>query len=166
MAVQAKTAFERVCNDLLKIVLQQIEMIHACKFQKQLKCLEKTLQSIIFCESWRSKEVLDRPQKEITACIVYMKKGKELILKCSRVHDLNTNQKFLHLYKLFQLNNELLRFFKVDMDVKMMSTSARSLSGVSDLAYKMDQLLLIEGKPLFIEQLVQPTGFISFYSFL
>nr|GEV75370.1 disease resistance protein [Tanacetum cinerariifolium] len=157
MAVLIKTALERICNGLLKIVLQHTGMIHARKFQKQLKCLEKTLQSIIFCEIWKFSEVLDRPQKEITACIVHMKKGKELLLKCSRVQDLNTNQKFLHLYKLYQLNNELLRFFKVDMDIKKMSTSMRSLSGVSDLAYKMDQLLLIEGKPLYIEQLAQPT---------
>ncbi|GJS62219.1 probable disease resistance protein [Tanacetum coccineum] len=153
----AHTALERICNDLLKIVLQHIGMIHARKFQKQLKCLEKTLQSVVFCEIWRSSEVLDRPQKEITACIVHMNKGKELLLKCSRVQDLNTNQKFLHLYKLYQLNNELLRFFKVDMDIKKTSTSMRSLSGVSDLAYRMDQQLSIQGKSLFIEKLAQPT---------
>ncbi|GJT67999.1 disease resistance protein [Tanacetum coccineum] len=142
-------ALKRVFNDLLKclkLVLDQT--ILAARFTKQLNRLEKTLQSIKFNESWRYSKVLDRPQKEITEFIVYMNKGKELVLKCSRVNDLNTNQKYFHLYKLIRLNNELLRFFK---------TSMRSLSGVSDLAYKMDQLLFIEGKPLLIEQLAQPT---------
>ncbi|GJW49614.1 reverse transcriptase domain-containing protein [Tanacetum coccineum] len=158
MAVAIEIALKRVFNDLLKclkLVLDQT--ILAARFTKQLNRLEKTLQSIKFNESWRYSKVLDRPQKEITEFIVYMNKGKELVLKCSRVNDLNTNQKYFHLYKLIRLNNELLRFFKVEMEVKMMITSMRSLSGVSDLAYKMDQLLFIEGKPLFIEQLAQPT---------
>ena len=165
MAVVMEIALKRVSNDLLKclmLVLQQ--NILAARFTKQLKCLEETLQSIKFNESWRDSKVLDRPQNEITTFIVHMEKGKELVRKCIRVNCLNMNQKYFHLYKLIRLNNELLRFFKVDMEVKMMSISMRSLSGVSDLAYKMDQLFLIEGKPLFIEQLAQPTGFISFYS--
>ncbi|PWA90224.1 Disease resistance protein [Artemisia annua] len=158
MAVAIEIALKRVSNDLLKclkLVLEQT--ILAARFTKQLKCLEKTLQSIKFNESWRYSKVLAHPPKENMAFIVYMNKGKELVLKCSRVNDFNTNQKFLYLYKLNRMNNELLRFFKVDMEPKMMNTSMRSLSGVSDLAHKMDQLLLIEGKPLFIEQLAQPT---------
>lgn len=141
MAVAIEIALKRVSSDLLKclkLVLEQT--ILAARFTKQLNCLEKTLQSIKFNGSWRSSQVLDRPQKEITEFIVYMKKGKELVLKCSRVNNLNTNQKYFHLYKLIRLNNELLRFFMVDMEVKMMSTSMKSLSGVYDLANKMDQL--------------------------
>lgn len=141
MAVVIEFVLERASNDLLmclKLMLEQT--ILAARFTKQLKCLEKTLQSIKFNEIWRSSQVLDRPQKEITEFIVYMNKGKELVLKCSRVNNLNTNQKYFHLYKLIRLNNELLRFFKVDMEVKMMSTSMKSLSGVYDLVNKMDQL--------------------------
>ncbi|GKD15011.1 probable disease resistance protein [Tanacetum coccineum] len=139
MAVMIETALEHAFSELLQVVLQQT--IQTARFKTLLKRLEKTLKGVqpVFYESWTLSKVLDRPEKEITMFIDYMKKGKEVVVKCPRINFWNVCQKLIHSNKLIRLNDELLRFFQIEFHP--MSTSIRTLIGVYDLADKMDQVL-------------------------
>ncbi|KAI3704366.1 hypothetical protein L1987_74584 [Smallanthus sonchifolius] len=141
MVVSIETALELVFHELLKVVVEKTTQ--TARIKTLLQSLENTLKSIepIFFESWRLSKVLDRPEKDITLFIIHLEKGKELVLKCSRINCWNVYQKFLYSSKLIQLNNELLKFFQIELQAKMMSTSMRSLIEIYDLAAKMDQVL-------------------------
>ncbi|KAI3704368.1 hypothetical protein L1987_74586 [Smallanthus sonchifolius] len=141
MAVVIGTALEMGFNELLKVVVSQT--IQTAKMKTLLKRLEKTLKVIepMFGESCELSKALDRPANESAMFIVHLKKGKELVLRCSRIKFWNVYQKWLYSNKLIRLNNELLSFFQVDLQALMMNAGMRSLKGVHDLADKMDQVL-------------------------
>nr|XP_043634632.1 probable disease resistance protein At5g66900 isoform X2 [Erigeron canadensis] len=134
MAAVIQTALELAFLELLKAVVGR--NVSAAKFITKLDQLEKTLKSIepIFYDSSRLNQVLDRPETEIKMFISYLEEGKMLILKCSRIKFWNVHQNSLHSNKLIQLNNELLRFFQVELHTDMM------MIGVHDLTVKMNEV--------------------------
>nr|XP_043635207.1 probable disease resistance protein At5g66900 [Erigeron canadensis] len=143
MVVMIETALELAIRELLKAVVGQ--SMQTARFKTLLKRLKKTLNCIesMFYDSRRLNKVLDRPEKEIMMFVYHLETGKEHVLKCSKINFWNVYQKFLHSNKLVRLNNELLRFFQVELqtDMMMMSTSMRGLIGIYDLSEKMDRLL-------------------------
>ncbi|KAM0067616.1 putative powdery mildew resistance protein, RPW8 [Helianthus debilis subsp. tardiflorus] len=94
-------------------------------------------------ESSRLSRVLDHPENETKMFIFHLERGKELVVKCSRIKFWNVYQKFVYSNKIIRLNNEPLMFFKIDLPEIMMSTGMRSLVGIYDLADKMDQVLSV-----------------------
>ncbi|KAJ0728244.1 putative powdery mildew resistance protein, RPW8 [Helianthus annuus] len=143
MSVVAETALQFGINELLKVVLGQT--IQTARIKTLVKGLEKTLKVIepMLRESSRLSRVLDRPENETKMFIFHLERGKELVVKCSRIKFWNVYQKFVYSNKIIRLNNELLMFFKIDLPAIMMSTGMRSLVGIYDLADKMDQVLSV-----------------------
>ncbi|XP_076887879.1 putative disease resistance protein At5g66900 [Bidens hawaiensis] len=136
-----ETALELVFNELHKAVVEQ--SMQSGRIKTLLACLQNTLKNIepIFFDSRRLSKVLDRPEKQITMFISHLEKGKALVFKCSTIKCWNVYEIFIHSYKLNRLNNELLRFFSIEIQENMMSTSMRSLIGIYDLSHKMNQVL-------------------------
>ncbi|KAL7613202.1 hypothetical protein Lser_V15G06885 [Lactuca serriola] len=137
MAVVFETALQFVLGELQKAVHVVWQIIQTHRFKSLLKRLEKTLKSIeqVFYESWRLSKVLDRPEKEMIMFICYLSNATEIVLKCSSIKYRTMNKKILHSKKLIRLNNELLRFFQIDVQEKTMNTNMTysiAISGLED----------------------------------
>ncbi|CAH1436938.1 unnamed protein product [Lactuca virosa] len=137
MAVVFKTPLQLVLGELQKAVLVIAQIIQTVRFKRLLKRLENTLKSIelVFYESWRLSKVLDRPEKETIKFICYLRNATEIVLKCSSIKYQTMNKKVLHSEKLIRLNNELLRFFQIDVQEKRMNnsmTDSIAISGLED----------------------------------
>ncbi|KVI08617.1 Disease resistance protein [Cynara cardunculus var. scolymus] len=143
MSAVIATDLEIAFGELLNVVIGH-QTLQSSTFKTLLKRLEntlKTMEPLLFCESWGLSKLLARPEKETIMFIFYLENGKDLVLKCSRIRWWNVYKKFVHANKLIRLNNELLRFFQTEMQVNMVTTSIRSLIGIHDLEEKLDRVL-------------------------
>ncbi|XP_052624427.1 probable disease resistance protein At5g66910 [Lactuca sativa] len=137
MAVVFQNALQFVLGELQKAVDVIGQIVQAARFKRLLKRLENTLKSIelVFYESWRLSKVLDRSEKETIKFISYLRNATEIVLKCSSIKYRTMNKKILHSSKLIRLNNELLRFFQIDVQEKTMNTNMTysiAISGLED----------------------------------
>lgn len=135
MAIEFETALELVLGELQKAIVGQI--IQPARFKTLFKRLEGTLKRIelVFHESWRLSNVLNRPEKETITFISYLWHAIEIVLKSSSIKYRTVNKKILHSSKLIHLNRELLRFFQIQKQAKTMSIGMTSTSiGVNGLA--------------------------------
>ncbi|CAI9272043.1 unnamed protein product [Lactuca saligna] len=135
MAVVFETPLQHVLGELQKAVYVVGQIIQTHRFKSLLKRLEKTLKSIeqVFYESWRLSKVLDHHEKETIKFISYLRNGIEIVVKCSSINCQTMNKKVLHSNKLMRLNNELLRFFQIDVQKKTMNTSMTDSIAISGL---------------------------------
>ncbi|CAH1436940.1 unnamed protein product [Lactuca virosa] len=124
-----------VLGELQKALYVVGQIIQTPRFKSLLKRLEKTLKSIeqVFYESWRLSKVLDHPDKETIKFISYLRNAIEIVVKCSSINCQTMSKKVLHSNKLMRLNNELLRFFQIDVQEKTMNTSMTDSIAISGL---------------------------------
>lgn len=141
----SNNALATVLVALLQAVMSQAKK--TTKFRIILKRLEKTLRNIepVFYSSGRLSTVLDRPEKETKKFIYYVDHGKEVVLKCSTIKCWNVYKKFVHANRLIRLDNEIVRFFQVELRDNM-STSMKNLIGIYALGEKMDRVLSLVNK--------------------
>lgn len=118
MGVVIKTPLELAVDDLLTAVVFVQSTVQTTTFETLLKCLEITLDEIklILEDNMLLNRVLDHREEETANFIRYMEKGKELILKCSRIKFWNVYKKLVYPDKLIQLHKELLRFFHSELE--------------------------------------------------
>lgn len=140
-----EAALGTVLFELRQVVVLQISK--TAKFRTLLKRIQDTLMNIepIFYEKDRLSRVLDRPENEIKMFIFYVENGKEVVMECSRIKCWNVYKKFVHANELIRLDNEILWFFRVELEDKM-SISTRSLVEIYALSDKMDEVLSIVNK--------------------
>ncbi|KAK1433029.1 hypothetical protein QVD17_09933 [Tagetes erecta] len=141
----AKTAYEMA----LKTVLMELQEATASQikrtfnFRTILKRLYRTLTNIepVLYESCKLSKLLDRPETEIHMFILHLENGKTLVQECSMIKCWNVYQKFVHANKLLHLNQELSRFFEVELHDNMNIISMRTLTELDALGYKIKQVL-------------------------
>ncbi|KAK7848881.1 putative disease resistance protein, partial [Quercus suber] len=137
-----------ILHDTVKHVVGQIIM-----FKSILKSLESTLDGIapVVQEIRRSSLALDHPDEETKRLIEQMKKGKELILKCSKIKRWNLNycfKAYSYSIKLKKLNNAIEKFCQIDLTVQNTRTALETLikvnqttTAVLETAAKVDLVL-------------------------
>ncbi|XP_071735148.1 probable disease resistance protein At5g66900 [Rutidosis leptorrhynchoides] len=127
-------------GEILKVVVQQTKK--TAKFKTHFKRLVATLERIkpVIDDIKKSSDELNHPEEQMRMFIDYLTKGKELILKCPKIKFWNVLDKYVYANKLIRLDNELLRVFQIDVPIKLMSNSMKTLVIMEDLTDKMDVL--------------------------
>ena len=118
-----------ILHDTVKHVVGQIIM-----FKSELKCLESTLDGIAptVREIKELSKALDFPEKETKSLIEQMEKGKELVLKCSKIKRWNYYFKaYSYSSKLSKLNKAIEKFCQVNLIVQNTRNGLETLTGVS-----------------------------------
>ena len=120
-----------ILHETVKHVVGQIIM-----FKSILKSLESTLDGIapVVQEIRRLSLALDHPDKETKRLIQQMKKGKELVLKCSKIKRWSWNYYFkayFYAKKLKKLNNAIEKFCQIDLTVQNTRTALETLIKVN-----------------------------------
>nr|XP_023875801.1 probable disease resistance protein At5g66900 [Quercus suber] len=118
-------------HETVKHVVGQIIM-----FKSILKSLESTLDGIapVVQEIRELSLDLDRPEKETKSLIEKMEKGKELVLKCSKIKRWSWNYYFkayFYAKKLKKLNNAIEKFCQIDLPVQNSRTGLETLTKVN-----------------------------------
>nr|XP_043634096.1 probable disease resistance protein At5g66900 [Erigeron canadensis] len=131
-------------GELLKVVMEQTGK--TARFKSYLKRLQQTLLTIEpgFEETKKLSARLGRTEREIES---YLEKAKELVLKCPRIHVWNVYKKFVYANKLIRLDDDLLRFFQIDVPLRTLNTSMRVENQVKILSQKMDRAFSIGPLP-------------------
>lgn len=141
----AKTAYEMALKTVLMELQEAVasEIKRTFNFRTLLKRLHKTFTNIepILHESCKLSKVLDRPEMEIHMFILYLDNGKQIVQMCSMIKCYNLFQKFFHANKLLHLNQELSRFFQVELHDNMSIISMRTLTEIDDLGNNMEKVL-------------------------
>lgn len=134
-------ALGAVFGELLKVVVEVTKK--TLRFKTLLKRIETTLIKLqpVVMEMAQLNEVLDHPEEETKQFICYLKRGKKLVLKCSRIKVWELRRKHAHTNKLIGLDEELLRFFQIDVQARLACNSMRNRIGINDLTDKMDRVL-------------------------
>ena len=118
-------------HDTVKHVVGQIIM-----FKSILKSLESTLDGIapVVQEIKELSRDLDRPEKETKSLIEKMEKGKELVLKCSKIKRWSWNYYFkayFYAKKLKKLNSAIEKFCQINLTVQNARTVLEALTKVN-----------------------------------
>ncbi|KAF3952397.1 hypothetical protein CMV_022039 [Castanea mollissima] len=126
---------------------------HIIMFKSILKSLESTLDAIApqVQEIRELSKALDRPEKETKSLIEKMEKGKELVLKCSKIKRWSWNycfKAYSYSIKLKKLNNAIEKFCQINLTVQNTRTGFETLTkvnqittAVSDTGAKVDLVL-------------------------
>lgn len=115
MAMVLNTVAGKVFDELLSAVVETKNK--AVKFRPTLKRLESTLRSIepLAREIDGLNKQLDRPDEETAKLIDLMKKGKKLVVECSKVQRWNCCYKANYQDELEDLIGDIGSFFKLEM---------------------------------------------------
>ncbi|KAK1440718.1 hypothetical protein QVD17_06549 [Tagetes erecta] len=102
---------------------------------KPLPRLETTLRKIepVFTEITASSKVLNRPDELTATFTSLLENGKELLVECLSVGEWSLLEKQNYANKLIHFDDELLRFFQIDLQAILLSSNLRILSGVNGL---------------------------------
>ncbi|XP_071710777.1 probable disease resistance protein At5g66910 [Rutidosis leptorrhynchoides] len=138
-------ALETTMVELSQAIISQIKQ--STRFRTILIRLDKTIRKIepVFRSSGRLSLLLNHPETETKMFVFYVEYGKQVVLKCSKIKCWNVYKKFVHANRLIRLDNELVRFFQVELRDEM-STSMRSLIEIYALNEKMDRVLSLVNK--------------------
>ncbi|CAL0312720.1 unnamed protein product [Lupinus luteus] len=141
MAMLADAVVGALVGELLSAVLEMKDK--AVKFRPTLEQLEFTLKSLgpVINEIENLNRQLDRPKEETESLINQMKRGKELVLECSKVRWWKCCYMANYQDELQALDDSILRFFQLDMqghtrrdgaetlvEVKMIHTEIKKLN--------------------------------------
>ncbi|KAJ1436511.1 Powdery mildew resistance protein, RPW8 domain [Sesbania bispinosa] len=115
MAMIVDAVLGHVVDELLTSVSEMKDK--AVKFKPTLEQMEKTLKSIgpVVNQIEELNKRLDRSPEETDRLINHMRSGKELVLKCSKVQWWNCCYKANYQEELQALDEEIIRFFQIDM---------------------------------------------------
>ncbi|XP_050271360.1 probable disease resistance protein At5g66900 [Quercus robur] len=120
-----------ILHDTVKHVVGQIIM-----FKSELKRLESTLDGVapMVREIEELSQALNFPVKETQSLVEQMKKGKELVLKCSKIKRRNWNycvKAYSYSNKLSKLNKAIEKFCQVNLIVQNTRNGLETLTLVS-----------------------------------
>ena len=120
-----------ILHDTVKHVVGQIIM-----FKSELKRLESTLDGVapMVREIEELSQALNFPVKETQSLVEQMKKGKELVLKCSKIKRRNWNycvKAYSYSNKLSKLNKAIEKFCQVNLMVQNTRNGLETLTLVS-----------------------------------
>ena len=120
-----------ILHETVKHVVGQIIM-----FKSILKSLESTLDGVapVVQQIRRLSLALGHPEKETKRLIEQMKKGNELVLKCSKIKRWSWNycfKAYSYSIKLKKLNNAIEKFCQIDLTVQNTRTALETLIKVN-----------------------------------
>nr|XP_023894780.1 probable disease resistance protein At5g66900 [Quercus suber] len=121
-----------ILHDTVKHVAGQIIM-----FKSELKRLESTLDGVapMVREIEELSQALNFPVKETQSLVEQMKKGKELVLKCSKIKRRNWNycvKAYSYSSKLSKLNRAIEKFCQVNLMVQNTRNGLETLTLVNE----------------------------------
>lgn len=136
-------ALGSVFNLLMAAVLDVTQKVATFKFY--LDRLKTTLNSIkpLFDDIERLNEVLNRPKEETESFLTQLSRAEKLVRRCLEIKSWNFYKKYTYSKKLNQLDQSLLRFFKLDAQLHMVRDSRRIMVGMRDVDEKVDEILSI-----------------------
>lgn len=80
----------------------------------------------------------DRPKADCNEIIDQLQRGKEFVSACSKIHPLNYYQKYLYWKKIIKLEETIIRFFQLDMQLDMWHDTKQLLVDVKQVRQKFD----------------------------
>ena len=115
-------------------------------FKPILKRLESTLDRLAptVIEIGRLSEQLTLPEVETKSLIEHMKKGENLVRKCSKIPWWNYLFKVYYSPKLKELEDEIIRFCQVDLQVPNTRNGLRTLETVISISKRMGSFRVVE----------------------
>nr|POF24632.1 putative disease resistance protein [Quercus suber] len=115
-------------------------------FKPILKRLESTLDRLAptVIEIGRLSEQLTLPEVETKSLIEHMKKGENLVRKCSKIPWWNYLFKVYYSPKLKELEDEIVRFCQVDLQVHNTRNGLRTLETVISISKRMGPFRVVE----------------------
>uniref|UniRef100_A0A7N2M0T9 RPW8 domain-containing protein n=1 Tax=Quercus lobata TaxID=97700 RepID=A0A7N2M0T9_QUELO len=90
------------------------------------------------------KYVVDKAQVETRSLIEHMKKGENLVHKCSKIPWWNYLFKVYYSPKLKELEDEIVRFYQVDLQVHNTRNGLRTLEMVISISKRMGSFKVVE----------------------
>ncbi|XP_054823426.1 probable disease resistance protein At5g66900 isoform X2 [Prosopis cineraria] len=136
----AEVLIERVLDELLSKVFEA--KARAIQFRPTLERLAATLESIkpVIEQINLYNRQLDRSGQEIDKLIKDMKNGEKLVLKCSKIQWWECCYKPQYQEQLEDLDQSLVRFFQVDMQVQTARDAMETLIEVRGIRVEMKKL--------------------------
>ncbi|XP_027347379.1 probable disease resistance protein At5g66900 [Abrus precatorius] len=133
MAAVADAVIGKLVDELLSSVLEMKE--RAKKFRPTLELLEKTLKRLekLVKQIDEFNRQLDRPAEETQKLVDQMKNGKELVLKCNQVQWWNCCYQANYQEELEALDEDIKRFFSLDMQAQIQRDGLETLVAVREL---------------------------------
>ena len=115
-------------------------------FKPILKHLESTLDRLAptVIEIGRLSEQLTLPEVETKSLIEHMKKGEKLVRKCSKIPWWNYLFKVYYSPKLKELEDEIIRFCQVDLQVHNTRNGLRTLETVISISKRIGSFRVVE----------------------
>jgi len=109
-------------------------------FESILADLQSTLASLVPLveEIRRLNREVGHPEQEIKSLIEQMKKGKKLVLKCSKISWWNYCMKSQYATKLCELDKDIGRFFQIDLQAWNARNVLETLAGVNAIRKNMN----------------------------
>lgn len=140
MAMVLDAVVGAVVGELLSAVLEMKDK--AVKFRPTLERLESTLKSIepLINQIENFNRQLDRPKEETESLIKQMKKGKDLVLECSKVQWWKCCYKANYQEELEALDESIHKFFQLDMQAHIRRDGAETLVEVREIHTEIKRL--------------------------
>uniref|UniRef100_A0A7N2M066 RPW8 domain-containing protein n=1 Tax=Quercus lobata TaxID=97700 RepID=A0A7N2M066_QUELO len=137
-------AFGEGFADFRVVVKYVVDRAHL--FKPILKHLESTLDRLAptVIEIGRLSEQLTLPEVETKSLIEHMKKGENLVRKCSKISWWNYLFKVYYSPKLKELEDEIIRFCQVDLQVHKTRNGLRTLETVISISKRMGSFRVVE----------------------
>ncbi|KAK1400703.1 hypothetical protein POM88_000308 [Heracleum sosnowskyi] len=125
-------------SDLEKAFIKVMKTI--ARFKSTFKRLKATMDAIdlIFKDAKKLGDILERPQKELDFFTDELKKGTDLILLCSKIKSWNLYKKYVFSKKLQSFDQELTRFFQINVQAHQVRSIRQVSKGVNDVSVKLD----------------------------
>lgn len=125
-------------SDLEKAFIKVYKTI--ARFKSTFKRLKTTMDAIdlIFKDTRKLEQILERPQPELDFFADELKRGTELILLCSRIKSWNLYKKYVYSKKLQSFDQQLTRFFQINVQAHQLRSIRQVSKGVSDVSVKLD----------------------------
>ncbi|XP_027347157.1 probable disease resistance protein At5g66900 [Abrus precatorius] len=133
MAMVREAVVRNSVGELLSAVLETKE--RAVKFRSTLEHLGGTLKAIepLVNQIDVTNQLMDRPAEETQKMIDRMKSGTKLVLKCNKVKWWNCCYKVYYQEELEALDEEINRFFNLDMQARIARSSLETLVQVNEI---------------------------------
>lgn len=130
---------EKVLSVLSKTISHVIKKTWL--FKSKLKRLQETIDKIspIFNDIEKLNQILDRPQQETDSFIDQLKRAEVLVKECKKIKYLNVYMKYTLSSKLDELEESLLRFFQIEVQLHQARDTKEILVAVKDMHKRLDQ---------------------------
>lgn len=133
------TGLQEVLSILSKTITHVIKKTWL--FKSKLKRLQETIDKItpIFSDIEKLNQILERRQEETNSFIEQLKHAEDLVKECKKIKYLNFYMRYPLSLKLDELEESLMRFFRIEVQLHQARDMKEMLVAVKDMHKRLEQ---------------------------